>query len=221
MRKRAECPAVLYSDFYLISLLLVQLHTLFLSRVLWRAEPMGAGSCFLVLDDQSAQVRAEASIVPVYTVLGNNSLPIRGFCILLPLSRGTDSFYSGWSFQGCSDSKQPWMLEIVSPSGSERGFICCPVEWRWCHPPGQGLGKLSRNLFNVSGYPKVENPQLWCKPTACAACPWVAPVGLDLRDKVNQCEHEDSAAYCAEVIQFFASDPGDLCFLPAWVKLCV
>lgn len=40
-------------------------------------------------------------------------------------SRGTDCLCFGLSFQGCLYSKQPWKIDIVSPSGTKGRYVYC------------------------------------------------------------------------------------------------
>lgn len=126
------------------------------------------------------------------------------FCISACLvSRGTNGLCSELWSKGYLFSKQPWKIEIVSPSKAEYWLLANIIKYNknnknnishW----GKGQASLLAAYYTRLGFPKLGS-QLWRSPTTCAVSTWFSsvlpPWELGANDNLYECEAD---AVCAE-----------------------
>lgn len=124
------------------------------------------------------------------------------------MSRGTDSFCFGLSFQGClySDSEQPWKTEVVSPSRVE-GKLLSSIIKMFSYRANvrqvclKDLGSLCLVFLSCDTFIKLP-----CMP------PW------DLGSRGPEVNIKIMLLALPWVIKFFVCDPKVTRLLPASIK---
>lgn len=132
-------------------------------------------------------------------------------CFACLTSRGTNSFYSRFPFQGCLYSKPPWKMELVTPLEQRAGLSAVPcskdnVSLRvqiWYGPLGKNEGLLSSEFLSCDAN-MLSSQQLLILPL-----PW-------------DVETTESWSLLAEpwTASSFISDPGGSCLPAASTRHC-